>query len=387
MRKIICMILLIGLFSFAGARPAEAWLIAKFSNMAEDATTAISKFGKDVQNAMDKVANSTVAKTIGKGFTEARDWTEKNVSKLKDFAEEAKENANAIKGAVDEVKNSDLAKYKQLTDDVKDIADQMKTITAEMEGMQSELKGTYDAQIAQIDGKRTTTLDNMSMLKKLMQEHPTQLDVYQKQYDAMQADIAGYDKDIKNLNERFSSELQNILEPKQKELKNLKKDLTKLKRDLEIIAGMTGDEPTAAEALSNTANLYFQQYDEDEDTKRQDEIRRNRLLERRRSIFDAYTQSIAFIPELVTRDHEGEDQGYAASTFDTTGGAWGADAELKVKNLIALRDYARLLVYDLKMQTANQVSILTFYKLKKPLTNISEFNLDDYVYKMPKGSK
>ena len=49
MRKIICMILLIGLFSFAGARPAEAWLIAKFSNMAEDATTAISKFGKDVR--------------------------------------------------------------------------------------------------------------------------------------------------------------------------------------------------------------------------------------------------------------------------------------------------------------------------------------------------
>lgn len=387
MRKFLCIALLTCLFSLVGVQPASAWLIAKFSNMAEDATTAISKFGKDVQNQLDKVSNMTVVKTIGKGFTEARDWTKNNVSKLKDFASQAKEQADAVKGAVDEVKNSNFAKIKMITDDIKNITDHANQIKTEMEEMQGELKGVYDAKIAQIDGKRTTTMDNMSMLKKLMQEHPEQLEVYQKQYDAMQADVASYDKELKNLNEEFASELKNILEPKQKELKGLSKDLSKLKRDLEIMSGLTGDEQSAEEALTNTANLYFQKFDEEPDPKRQDEIRRNRLFERRRSIIKAYSEALSFIPDIVTKDNEGEDQGYAASTFDTTGGAWGADAELKIKNLLALRDYARLLTYDLKMQTANQMSLLTFYRLKKEQKNITEFNLDDYVYKMPKGSK
>lgn len=387
MRKFLYIALLTCLFSLVGVQPASAWLIAKFSNMAEDATTAISKFGKDVQNQLDKVSNMTVVKTIGKGFTEARDWTKNNVSKLKDFASQAKEQADAVKGAVDEVKNSNFAKIKMITDDIKNITDHANQIKTEMEEMQGELKGVYDAKIAQIDGKRTTTMDNMSMLKKLMQEHPEQLEVYQKQYDAMQADVASYDKELKNLNEEFASELKNILEPKQKELKGLSKDLSKLKRDLEIMSGLTGDEQSAEEALTNTANLYFQKFDEEPDPKRQDEIRRNRLFERRRSIIKAYSEALSFIPDIVTKDNEGEDQGYAASTFDTTGGAWGADAELKIKNLLALRDYARLLTYDLKMQTANQMSLLTFYRLKKEQKNITEFNLDDYVYKMPKGSK
>ena len=87
MRKFICIALLAGLFSFSAATPAEAWIIAKLSNIAQDATTAISKFGKNVQNELDKVGNWTIVKSIGKGFKEARDWTKDNISKVKDFAE------------------------------------------------------------------------------------------------------------------------------------------------------------------------------------------------------------------------------------------------------------------------------------------------------------
>ena len=45
MKKILCIALLAGIFSLSAAAPAEAWIIAKLSNIAQDATTAISKYG------------------------------------------------------------------------------------------------------------------------------------------------------------------------------------------------------------------------------------------------------------------------------------------------------------------------------------------------------
>ena len=381
MRKFICIALLAGLFSFSAATPAEAWIIAKLSNIAQDATTAITKFGKNVQNELEKVGNWTVVKSIGKGFKEARDWTKDNISKVKDFAEQAKEQADAIKGAVDEVKNSNLAKIKLITDDINNIRKRAETIKSEIEEISDSVQSTYDVAIAEADGKVNTLTDNMSRLEKLMAEDPEQKEAYQQQYNEMKAEKENYERQKKELVSTAKSAISNATAIKNQELKGLAKDLDKLRQDLAMLSGMTGDEQSAEEALTNTANLYFLQFDEKLDPQRQDIIRRNRLMERRRSIINAYSESLKFIPDIVTKDNEGEDQGYAASTFDTVAGAWGADADLKIKNLLALRDYARLLTYDLKMQTANQMAILTFYKLKKPQKNISEFNLDDYVYK------
>lgn len=381
MKKIICIALLTGLFSLSAPAPAEAWIIAKLSNIAQDATTAISKFGKEVQNQLDKVGNWTVVKSIGQGFKEARDWAKENVSKLKDFVDQAKEQADAIKSAVDQVKNSNLAKIKMITDDINSIKNRAETIKSEIEEISDSVQSTYDVAVAEADGKVNTLTDNMSRLEKMMVEDPENKDAYQQQYDEMKAEKEDYERQKKEIVNTAKSAISNATALKNEELKGLTKDLDKLMRDLAIISGMDGDEQSAEEALTNTANLYFLQFDEELDPKRQDIIRRNRLMERRRSIIDAYSESLKFIPDIVIKNNEGEDQGYAGSTYDTVSGAWGADAELKIKNLLALRDYARLLTYDLKMQTANQMSILTFYKLKKPQKNISEFNLDDYVYK------
>lgn len=386
MRKIVYIVIFSGLFSLIGIQPASAWIIAKISNMAEDATTAISKYGKDIQNQLDKVSNATVVKTIGKGFNEARDWGEKNVSKLRSFsdkvkekADKAKEYADGVKGAVDEVKNGDIAKSKVIIDDMKNIKTKQEQILAQMNEAQSDLQSVYDPQIAAADAERISTLNNISLLENLMKENPDRKEELQAQHDYMQAQANGYQKTKDQLAEKFAAELKDKLAPFQKELKSLGDDYKKLGRDLKALLAKT-EEQDPEEALTNTADLYFQAYDEEENPKRQDEIRRNRLLERRRSIIAAYTESIAFIPELGIRDREGEDQGYAASTFDTTGGALGAEADMGIKNMKALRDYARLLTYDLKKQSATQLSLLTFYKLKKPQKNITEFNLDDYIY-------
>ena len=284
------------------------------------------------------------------------------------------------------MKNSNLAKIKTITDDINAIKNRAETIKSEIEEISDSVQSTYDVAMAEADGKVNTLTDNMSRLEKMMAEDPEQKETYQQQYDEMKAEKEDYERQKKELVKTAKSAISSATAVKNQELKGLTKDIDKLMQDLAIISGMTGDEQSAEEALANTANLYFLQFDEELDPQRQDIIRRNRLMERRRSIIAAYSESLKFIPDIVTKDNEGEDQGYAASTFDTVSGAWGADADLKIKNMLALRDYARLLTYDLKMQTANQMSVLTFYKLKKPQKNISEFNLDDYVY-TPKRSK
>lgn len=133
-------------------------------------------------------------------------------------------------------------------------------------------------------------------------------------------------------------------------------------------------------------DTYFIKDNEKETPAKTEAVRVNRLLERRKSIVQVYQDAIDLRHDIRNVDEDLEDQAYATTIYDTTGGAVGGDAEVRIRRMEALRRYARLLVADLKMKTANEVSLLTFTKLKKPQKTITEFNLDDYIFEMPEKS-
>lgn len=389
MKKIIYSFILSLFIVVCQTSTASAWLLMKLSNMAEDITTAATKLGKQVQNVLDKAANLTIVQTIGKGFTEARDWIESNVSKLKSFADEVQGDIDAYKKIYEDSKkiyDETLGDYTKILDDIKTLEKSRQEIELKIQEVETSFNAQVAAQKSTISGQINACKDNMSNLKKLMQEDPTNKEAYEAEYNQWNEKQKELVAQIDDLDRVAQQELDSMIGKYKNELSNIKSQVNQLKSDLSRLAGFSEEEISDEDALLNTANLYFLQYDEELNPKRQDAIRYNRLKERRESIISAYSEALSEIPKLVTKDNETEDLGYNASTFDTTAGAWGAAAQLQIDNLKALSTYAHLLIKDLKRQTAVEMSNLTFYKLQKEQKNIVEFNMDDYVYKK-KGDK
>ena len=389
MKKIIYSFILSLFIVVSQTSTASAWLLMKLSNMAEDVTTTVTKLGKKAQNLLDKAGNMTIVKTIGKGFTEARTWIKGNISKLKSFADEVQGDIEAYKKMYDESKkiyDQNLGGYFKIMDDIKNLEKSRQQIEMKIQEVETSFNAQVAAQKSTISGQIAACKENMSNLKQLMDENSTNKEAYEKEYEEWNKKQKELVSQIDDLDKVAQQELDSMLGTYKNELSNLKSQINQLKADLSKVSGFSEEEISDEDALLNTANIYFLQYDEELNPKRQDAIRYNRLKERRDSIISAYSTSLEEIPKLVTKDNETEDLGYNASTFDTTAGAWGAAAQLQIDNLKALSTYAHLLIKDLKRQTAVEMSNLTFYKLQKEQKNIAEFNMDDYVFEK-KGDK
>ena len=377
MKKIIysCILSLFIVVSLTST--ASAWLLMKLSNMAEDVTTAATKVGKKAQNLLDKAGNLTIVKTIGKGFTEARDWIDSNVSKLKSFADEVQGDIDAYKKMYEDSKkiyDQTLGDYTKIMDDIKTLENSRQEIELKIQEVETSFKSQVAAQKSAISGQIDACNENMSNLKQLMKEDSTNKEAYEAEYNQWNEKQKELVAQIDDLDKVAQQELDSMVGTYKNELSNLKSQINQLKADLSKLAGFSDEEISDEDALLNTANLYFLQFDEELNPKRQDAIRYNRLKERRDSIISAYSESLSEIPKLVTKDNETEDLGYNASTFDTSAGAWGAAAQLQIDNLKALSTYAHLLIKDLKRQTAVEMSNLTFYKLQKEQKNIVKYS-------------
>ena len=111
-----------------------------------------------------------------------------------------------------------------------------------------------------------------------------------------------------------------------------------------------------------------------------DEIRRNRLIERRDAILSSYSDAVML--KLRIGDDLDIIEHFADNTnsMDTVSGVIGADTDIKIKTIEALMQYAELLVAELRLETAAELANLNTYKVKNPDKEITNFNLDDYLF-------
>lgn len=386
-KEIKTLVLSLGI-SLMFATPASAWLLMKPANMAEDATTTTTKIGKNAQNMSDQAGNMTIIQKIGKGFNESKAWIEKNVEKIKDFSEEVQGDIEKYKKIYTDSKEAvekSVGGYAKIAADIKAIEKQKQEIELKIKEDEASFNAQVNAQKTSISGQIDSCTQNMSNLKKLMDENSTDKDAYEAEYQEWNAKQKALQSELDSISQDAQQEWDRISSSYKAELSDLQSQLSQLKSDLSAVSGFSSEETSSEDALLRTTNLYFLQYDEELNPQRQDKIRYNRLTERRNSIVTAAEEALSQIPEIEAKSNEAEDIGYNASTFDTTGGAWGAAARLQIENLKALSTYAHLLIEDLKRQTAVAMSGVTFYKLQKEQKNITEFNMDDYVYK--KGDK
>lgn len=397
MRKYSLMVILSLLFLSIVPQRSLAQVVIKIPNIGEDVVTTLTKWRTQAENLLDKAGNLSVVKTIGKGFNETKTWINNNLSELKSFRDQVQSEVDELKGAYDEVSDSyeeasktyedTVGQYQKVYGDIKALEEQYQSINNKIEEMSSEYNQQVNAQKAVWEGEKNTMTDNMAQLEKLMAQDPENKETYQKQYDEMAEQKKQIEEQIETYSEEAEKELNEMTASYREEMASIKSDIAQLKSDLMQIGGIQ-EEQSAEDALRNTTDVYFLQYDEELNPERQEQIRKNRFRERRKSITEAYVNALKYIPKANDKNFTGEDLGYGASTFDTSAGAWGANARLNIEYLKSLSDYAHLLVYDLKRQTAIEIAKIKFYKLEKEQKNITEFNFDDYVYEeKSKGDK
>lgn len=385
MKKFLLMVSLICIFSISTPKDASAWLIMKISNMMEDITTGITQLGKKAQNMTDKISNMTVVQKIGKGFAETKKWVTENAKKIKEDVSGDIASYKKIYNDSQKIYKESIGDYQKIYSDIKEIQKEKKAIEMKISELQLSIEAEYEAQKSQLSGQINTYEQNMSNLQKLMKEDPKNVQSYEDEYKKWKTEKEALQQQINNLSTSMQQQVDSATSVYKDSLTTLTTKISQLEADLSKVAGLSEENVSDEDALSTTADLYFLKFDEELNPQRQDNIRRNRLRERRDSIIAAYNEGISQIPNLLSQSQDAEDLGYNSATFDTTAGAFGADAKLEIDNLKALSSYAHLLIQDIKRQTAIAMSELTFYKLQREQKNIAEFNLDDYVY--TKGGK
>ena len=367
---------------------AEALLIFKFDVMAGEASTAITKITKQVQNVADKVMNSAIVTKIGKGFEEAKKWKETAEQKAKPFVDTYKDTQAAYDKVKTELIDSKLAQIKKLNDDISDIKERKNSLQEEIANMSNEIQSSVDSEISVIDGKINTIDINTAVLKKAVDLEPRKEKKaeYEAQLSQMASERESYVKQKEQIKANAEAQKKAATESLQSQVESLNREIQTLLADLGSLTESTDSTQDPEKALLYMRDTYFIKDNEKETPAKTEAVRVNRLMERRKSIVQVYQDAIDLRNDIRNVDEDLEDQAYATTIYDTTGGAVGGDAEVRIRRMEALRRYARLLVADLKMKTANEVSLLTFTKLKKPQKTITEFNLDDYIFEMPEKS-
>jgi len=148
-----------------------------------------------------------------------------------------------------------------------------------------------------------------------------------------------------------------------------------------LIKSLTGiDLDNPSNALYQAMGLNYLNKDIPESAEAIDEIRRNRFIERRDAILSSYSDAVML--KLRIGDDMDIIEHFANNTdsMDTVSGVVGADTDIKIKTIEALMQYAELLVAELRLETATELALLNTYKVKNPDKDITNFNLDDYIY-------
>ena len=363
-------------------------------------------------------AASTVSETAGKIYGEAQDvvkQVEHNKTALKAL-DGFKEGAAKLKdlkgqfdgaiGAASKLKASVQNAGTQLGSQVSSLGTSISASNAQelirVQTNQAQAKKNYETQIQDIKAERDAQLvkykDNNLRLEQMKREDATQASAYQSQIDENNAKIKEITDKYQKMMDNSTQVFERANASYERQMETLKKAATNVDplKDAKAsgkkaISGMFGGDP--GPAMNEVIKNNFYSADETPSAERNGEIatyRQNVALNDTADVLyqSVYVMSAGDIHSKTAIDAYNEyieSLRSNAQVTETTPGAVTLDLSLKVENMKVLLNYARLLVAELKMVTANDM-IGMDKKLNNYSKDVTAFNMDDYEYKKPKES-
>lgn len=204
---------------------------------------------------------------------------------------------------------------------------------------------------------------------------------------AMEDRIATALDDVLSLKASYEDKLSRKIADIHNQIRTLRELRTQLQEQLAeqsakfLIKSLTGiDLNDPSNSLNQAMGLNYLDKKTPESAEAIDEIRRNRFIERRDAILSSYSDAVMLKLRIGNDMDIIEHFANNTDSMDTISGVIGADTDIKIKTIEALMQYAELLVAELRLETATELANLNTYKVKNPDKDITNFNLDDYLY-------
>ncbi len=376
MKKIFFTIAFLLMFSFINVNSSHAFILFKVDIMGGEVGTLVTKIFKEVQNKLEKVKDEVITNQLGVGYTEFDKW-KKMAENWEDITED-----NLVKYFL---KSADLMGAREaggdnINQEIARINDIIKDLNSYIATAKSDINSNLEAQTSSLTSSIAALEANNDILRQMSEEDPASK-------EANDAYIANNNKQkeelqtrLDKLNAAAQAELEGAINIYQDRIDAMDKRLKDLYKQLAEFMAQDKTIVDAGEVLETTQNKFFILPEDEETPELMEKIRINRLIERRESAIRAYENAAKSRIELTDENFQAEDAAWNSAGFDTTAATIGADTAVKFKRIAAYRKYAHLLIAEIKMLTAKELSLLNYYKIDELKDDITKFNLDDYVF-------
>lgn len=363
-------------------------------------TSITEQIGKVQGTATDTQKQLEHVKTYQKSLDGAKEgmkkWNELNAQaeSVKNKVNEAKSEIDEAKSQVNDVKNAAGETMSSATSAVNDATAGAQNLV-NVQNEQAAAKSRYENQVKDLESERDAQIkkyqDNNEIIQKTINDNPSQASALQQSLDDNNAKIKEIEQEYqakideatqsyKTADAAFSKQLSSLkatasnVDP----LNNVTPDSAK-----KAISGLFGGDSSAA--MNEVIAKNFYAADEADNTKRNGEIMNYRHETALNDSADVYQQAVEVMSD------KGENLEYVkslqsnAQVTETTPAAVTLDLSVKVANMKALLKYAKMLVAEMKMATAQDMIGVSKH-LNNYSKDVTAFNIDDYKYKPKKKS-
>ena len=353
-------------------RPAEATLKFDVSKGVGKVTTTVSGWMEVAKKQMEQSATLQTMIAYGKGAVETAKKMKELQGAVGDMAAEAQSVVDESTGLVD-------GAISQTGD-----AQELLELKAQKMALESERDDAITAAQEEINGKISLAQENIGKLQAMAAQEPDRKTEYEAQ-------IADYQNQISQYNEELQTTSDTVTGQYQSRIAAVDEQITALRDEAIAKAGEAtadklksvfggGDEEDAAAMNEMIKNNFLEK--DDELTIENITPRRNyRKLTALKDTVAAFNNAWKVKKSRYENDEKTEEIQAEVEQMDGASSSLGMDIQLKVENIKSLLEYTRMMVNDMKKITAVELSSLSNnWKLNRYDKDVTEFNLDDYIY-------
>lgn len=367
-------------------RSAEAMLKFDVSKGVGKVTTTVSGWMEVAKKQMEQSATLQTMIAYGNGAVETAKKMKELQGAVGDVAAEAQsvvdDSAGLVGSAVSDAQNAVNGVVGDAMSQTGD-AQKLLELKAQKMALESERDDAIASAQEEINGKISLAQENIGKLQSMAVQEPDRKTEYEAQIAVYQNQISQYNEKLQTTSDTVTGQYQSQIAAVDEQMTALRDEAiskvgTAAEDKLNSVLG-GGNEEDAAAMSEMIKNNFLEKDDEltiENITPRQV----YRKLTALKDTVAAFNNAWKVKKSRYENDEKTEKIQAEVEQMDGASSSMGMDIQLKVENIKSLLEYTRMMVNDLKMVTANELNDLNSWKLNRYDKDVTEFNLDDYIY-------
>ena len=265
----------------------------------------------------------------------------------------------------------------------------------ELKAQQMALESQRDEAIAaaqdELNGKIALAEENIAKLQNMISWEPDKKLEYESQIAYYQGEIENYQKELNTVSDTITSQYQPQISAVESQITAFRNEALAKAGDAaaeKLGSFLNGGDGEAAAAMNEMVENNFLKKDDEETVENITPRKIYRKTTAYKDTVDAFNNAWKVKKVRYENSERAEEIQQEVPQMEGSSSALGMDIQLKVENINTLLEYTRMMVHDLKMRTANELNNMPgFWKLNRYDKDVTEFNLDDYIFEEESKAK